>query len=132
MIVITVAFSPPKKLIKCYEIITVKAFSIQLMQKRTYIYLFSSFLHIFFVLFILFSSVSVELKGLEAKGTFDLEKFQKFAKFHQALLFPAFNMQSIMMKRVLGAGFWWKQTKRRAQLSGGEYLPMESFIIHVS
>ena len=41
----------------------------------------------------------------------------KFVMTHQAMLFPAFNMQRILQKRILGVSFWDKQTKRRKQMN---------------
>ena len=41
----------------------------------------------------------------------------KFIMTHQAMLFPAFNMQRILQKRILGVSFWDKQTKRRKQMN---------------
>lgn len=50
------------------------------------------------------------------------DMFRDFLKKHPALLFPAFQMQKLIKKKVLGYRFWKSYTDRRIELSKGVYL----------
>jgi hypothetical protein len=46
-------------------------------------------------------------------------------KKHQALLYPAFEIQKIIRKKCLGKRFWVNYSKRRIELSKGNYMTMK-------
>ncbi len=52
----------------------------------------------------------------------DKDYFREFAKSHNALLFPAFELQRLLRKKCLGKTFWIECSKRRIELSNGHYL----------
>jgi hypothetical protein len=52
----------------------------------------------------------------------NIDQFRMFAKSHQALLFPAFQMQSALQRKVLGYKFWEKNANRRIKFSNGKYV----------
>eukprot|EP01034_Spumella_vulgaris_P023831 gene23831-30106_t len=57
-----------------------------------------------------------------------MAEFCKFAKTHQALLFPAFEMQRALQQYTMGIGFWEKVSNRRSELSSGEYVQVDEFV----
>jgi len=59
---------------------------------------------------------------------FNLDDFRAFARDHQALLFPAFQMQFTLQRKVMGYAFWKKHAKRRIALSNGSYVTVENFL----
>jgi hypothetical protein len=78
-------------------------------------------------------SVTKEIKAIESNGELlSLKQFGVFAKTHQALLFPAFQMQMALRRRCLGVKFWEKQAKKRMHFSDGKYISVGHFIISVS
>ncbi|TYZ66727.1 hypothetical protein PybrP1_007513 [[Pythium] brassicae (nom. inval.)] len=48
-----------------------------------------------------------------ASGKLSVQKFQEFALRHPILLFPAFQLQTEMQKKVLGEKFWLHVAKKR-------------------
>ncbi|GAB9475941.1 hypothetical protein Gpo141_00013016, partial [Globisporangium polare] len=52
-----------------------------------------------------------------ASGKLSVQKFQEFAMRHPMLLFPAFQLQTEMQKKVLGEKFWLRAAKKRASLN---------------
>lgn len=92
-------------------------------------------------------SVYNELRDIEREGKLlDLQQFPAFAQRHQALLFPAFQMQFALRKTILGNRldfpsdfnaaiitidvyrFWEASAIQRAQISKGGYLPIEKYV----
>eukprot|EP01038_Epipyxis_sp_PR26KG_P009777 gene9777-13152_t len=59
---------------------------------------------------------------------FDYETFLKFSKSHKALLFPAFHIQSVLTRKILGSRFWSEQAAKRAKVSKGKYIPVVRFL----
>jgi hypothetical protein len=77
-------------------------------------------------------SVANDLKALESSGQLmSVTQFRQFAKSHQALLFPAFQMQLALQLKVLGQGFWERNAQRRIKFSDGQYVSIEKFILGV-
>jgi len=68
----------------------------------------------------------------ESKRKFNTEKFKIYMVHNQMLLFPAFNMQQALQRKVCGSGFWAKQTKRRHHLCNGEYISIAKLLVMVS
>ena len=58
----------------------------------------------------------------------DINTFRKFAKQHQALLFPAFMMQTKMQSKILGCRFWSNLANKRIEISKGRYIPISEFL----
>jgi hypothetical protein len=58
----------------------------------------------------------------------DINTFRKFAKQHQALLFPAFMMQTKMQSKILGCRFWSSLANKRIEISKGRYIPISEFL----
>lgn len=62
----------------------------------------------------------------------DIDAFRHFARTHQALLFPAFLMQELLQKKVLGKKWWAANADRRIELSKGKFIPIAKFMeIHL-
>jgi len=65
-------------------------------------------------------------------GDVDLEEFKEFSRNHPAMLFPAFHMQQLIQKGVLGEQFWKYYSTKRIELSKGEWVPIIDFMqIHI-
>jgi len=65
-------------------------------------------------------------------GDVDLEEFKDFSRNHPAMLFPAFHMQQLIQKGVLGEQFWKYYSTKRIELSKGEWVPIVDFMqIHI-
>lgn len=69
-----------------------------------------------------------ELKKIEREGNFNTKKFSEFAKSHQNMLFPAFNLQLHLQNKVLGRSFWERCSKKRYELSKGKYITMAELL----
>lgn len=70
-----------------------------------------------------------ELGDMSRQGVvLDVDAFRKFVKTHHALLFPAFQMQLYLQKRVLGRRFWEQNADRRIKISRGVYIPISKFL----
>lgn len=77
-------------------------------------------------------SVAAELRAIENSGQLlTLDQFRVFVKTHQALLFPAFQMQSGLQRKILGSAFWERNANKRIKLSNGKYVSVGSFIMAV-
>lgn len=50
-------------------------------------------------------------------GKLSVQKFQDFAMRHPMLLFPAFQLQTEIQKKVLGEKFWLRAAKKRASIN---------------
>lgn len=73
-------------------------------------------------------SILHELKQIEKHDTFNVEKFAEFAKYHQGLLFPAFQLQHMLQGKILGHSFWGKCSNRRIELSKGKYISLRELM----
>ena len=63
----------------------------------------------------------------------DVDSFRSFCGKHQALLYPAFEMQRMIQQKILGEEFWNLLSLRRVELSKGTYIPIAEFMqIHVN
>lgn len=58
----------------------------------------------------------------------DLESFKEFSRKHQALLYPAFEMQNRFQKCVVGNTFWAVYSKQRVQVFKDRYIPIEEIL----
>jgi hypothetical protein len=61
-------------------------------------------------------------------GDVNAEQFCLFAKNHNALLFPAFEMQKALQKSTLGVNFWTTNAERRIEMSNGKFMPVAKFM----
>merc|ERR1711998_15280 len=52
----------------------------------------------------------------------NIDRFREFASSHPALLFPAFEMQRNIQKKILGVRFWDRLLRKRFELCEGEYI----------
>ncbi len=63
----------------------------------------------------------------------DVDTFRAFAIKHQALLYPAFEIQREIQVKILGEEFWHFLATRRIELSHGVYVPISEFMqVHVN
>lgn len=70
---------------------------------------------------------------VEDEAGIDIDIFREFSRTHQALLFPAFLMQELLQKKILGKSFWEKNANRRIELSRGKFIPIAKFMeIHLN
>jgi hypothetical protein len=77
--------------------------------------------------------VANDLREIEKAGQLlDIEKFRLFVKTHQALLFPAFQMQLALRRKILGVRFWERNAQKRIKFSNGKYISVGNFILFVS
>ena len=51
---------------------------------------------------------------------------------HQALLYPAVQIQSSLRRKILGSGFWEHHTENRICMTEGKYIPVRDFLLKVS
>jgi hypothetical protein len=79
-----------------------------------------------------FNSVLHELKQIEKNSTFNVEKFAEFAKYHQGMLYPAFQLQYMLQGKILGHKFWTKCSNRRIELAKGKYIALKDLMELVS
>jgi hypothetical protein len=75
--------------------------------------------------------IADELVGKQEMGSVTKAEFFLFCKNHQALLFPAFEMQRALQKFTLGVGFWERLIETRERLSNQEFIPVDKYIIRV-
>lgn len=68
------------------------------------------------------SRVAKDLDELEAKGDVGLDEFLEFSRTHHSLLWPAFQMQLALKKKMMGIGFWQTHSERRVKLSKSKYV----------
>lgn len=77
--------------------------------------------------------MAADLKVIEQSGDLlNIEAFRQFVKTHQALLFPAFQMQLALQRRILGQRFWARNANKRLKFSNGKYISIGNFILFVS
>jgi len=62
------------------------------------------------------------------RDPFTIDTFRAFVKTHQALLFPAFQMQLALQRKFLGTAFWEKNADRRMEICNGKYISVGAFI----
>jgi hypothetical protein len=83
-----------------------------------------------------FSRMENELQqinlSVEQKGPIDLEAFKSFTKFHQSILYLAFNVQMKLRRTILGDEFWEMLSRRRLKLSKGRYMSLTTILMIVS
>jgi hypothetical protein len=77
-------------------------------------------------------SVLHELKQIEKNSTFNVEKFADFAKYHQGMLYPAFQLQYMLQGKILGHKFWTRCSERRIELAKGKYIALKDLMELVS
>ena len=68
-----------------------------------------------------------KLGALDSKQI-DLESFQDFSRRHQALLYPAFEMQNRFQKLVVGNVFWEVYSRQRVQVFKDRYIPIQEIL----
>jgi hypothetical protein len=87
-----------------------------------------------FFTIIIINSLMTEIHEMHTKDIvcLTLNEFCNFAKTHQALLFPAFEMQRALQQYTMGVGFWEKVSRRREELSMGQYVQVDQFVKTVS
>lgn len=73
-------------------------------------------------------AVLSELTTLCEKQTVDISLFQHFVHSHPSLLFPAFQLQHALRRKILGEGFWERASERRIRLSEGRFLPVSELL----
>ena len=77
--------------------------------------------------------IAAELATYETrnKEPFKIDNFHKFIKTHQAMLFPAFQMQLALQRKFLGTSYWESNSNRRMELCDGKYISVGKFILEV-
>ena len=65
------------------------------------------------------------------RDPFTVDTFRVFIKTHQALLFPAFQMQQALQRKFLGTAFWESNADRRMEICNGKYISVGDFISEV-
>jgi hypothetical protein len=68
-----------------------------------------------------------KLGALDSKQI-DLDSFKEFSRKHQALLYPAFEMQTLFQRRVVGNVFWEIYSKQRVSMFKDRYIPIEEIL----
>ena len=76
--------------------------------------------------------ICIEIKKLDEKSEIDIDIFKTFARTHQALLFPVFNLQHQLQVSVLGSAFWERASGRRIEISKGHYVTLSELMQVVS
>jgi len=77
-------------------------------------------------------NVYEQIEALEVMGDIDTDIFREFARNHPALLFPAFQIQEHLQRKVLGSDFWEYYSNKRLELSKGVYVSISEFMeIHL-
>jgi hypothetical protein len=78
-------------------------------------------------------NVAKDLKAIEDSGKLlNLREFSDFVKTRQALLFPAFQMQTALRSKILGEKFWEDHANKRIRFTNGKYISVGQFIVAVS
>lgn len=65
-----------------------------------------------------------DLNKMNEHLPFTVERFTKFSKTHQGMLFPAFQLQLHLQEKVCGVAFWAHCSNRRIELSKGKFVTM--------
>jgi phosphopantetheine adenylyltransferase len=73
------------------------------------------------------SRVSAKLEELDHKNI-NLTTFQKFAEKHQALLYPAFEMQTRIQDHVVGTNFWHILIENRVRMFQDRYVSVKEIL----
>jgi hypothetical protein len=107
-------------------------FSVFLSFSFYFIYFLSLLFYIRVCRYPVFNSVLHELKQIEKNSTFNVEKFAEFAKYHQGMLYPAFQLQYMLQGKILGHKFWTKCSNRRIELAKGKYIALKDLMELVS
>ena len=68
--------------------------------------------------------MQIELRKLDHTNGISVDVLKAFAKIHQTLLFPVFNLQRHLQEQVMGVSFWERASERRVQLSKGKYVTL--------
>jgi hypothetical protein len=71
--------------------------------------------------------VTAKLEELDRQNI-DLTTFQKFAEKHQALLYPAFEMQTRFHDHVLGTNFWQILIENRVKMFDNRYVSVTDIL----
>ena len=58
----------------------------------------------------------------------DLDTFKEFSRKHQALLYPAFEMQNRFQRCVVGNDFWAVYSRQRVKVFKDRYVPIEEIL----
>ena len=83
-------------------------------------------------MYVLWNSASAEIAAYKDRDEkFNAYSFHKFMMNHQAMLFPAFNMQVSLQNKVCGSRFWDRQTGKRLKRSDGEYVSIAQLLVVV-
>eukprot|EP01038_Epipyxis_sp_PR26KG_P009776 gene9776-13151_t len=78
-------------------------------------------------------AILADLVAMDRMEDVDIDAFSKYVKLHQAMLFPAFQMQQQLQRKFFGTSFWERQGSKRIQLSKGKYVSVAQFMkIHLS
>jgi hypothetical protein len=78
-------------------------------------------------------NVAKDLKVIEDSGKLlNLREFSDFVKTRQALLFPAFQMQASLRRKIMGERFWEDHANKRIRFTNGKYISVGQFIVAVS
>jgi hypothetical protein len=78
-------------------------------------------------------NVAKDLKAIESSGKLlNLREFSDFVRTRQALLFPAFQMQAALRRKILGEKFWENHANKRIRFTNGKYISVGQFIVAVS
>jgi hypothetical protein len=106
---------------KCLKTCTGKTFTTLLKLKGTYygIIFTANVFNLWFL-----RSVLAEVRKIEKGGSFTIQKFVEFAKYHQNMLFPAFQLQLNLQTKVIGTKFWKKCSQRRIEISKGKFVTL--------
>lgn len=76
--------------------------------------------------------MTAELKAFsDTMETFNVKRFHEYIKTHQAMLFPAFQMQLALQRKFLGVPYWEKSADKRIKLCKGKYISIEKFLLSV-
>ena len=67
-------------------------------------------------------------RDLEKYEDIDLSEFSAFTRTHAALLFPAFQMQEVFRRKILGVRFWERLSDKRLEISKGTYISVAEFM----
>lgn len=81
-------------------------------------------------LFILFFSyrVTKDLDELLEGGDVNVDRYLEFARTHHSLLFPAFQLQTLLQKKIIGLAFWTHHSNKRIKLSNNKYMKIKDLL----
>jgi hypothetical protein len=58
----------------------------------------------------------------------DIDTFQRFVEKHQALLYPAFEIQMKFRDAICGREFWDSLIAKRVELFNNRYIPLQDIL----